>query len=223
MGSTIRFAFKGKSGKERKLSIDDRRMARAMRSLQDIPGQMLFQYLDGQGGLNAVTSNDVNAYIREASGGEFTSKGFRTWGGTVRALTLFAGRKAPDTDRMMRRACNEVIDEVATVWETPEPYVGKATFTRVSWRLGPKVAFQLILQNLGSRLVHCDLTRKNDWLSHGCNGLAKAALFSVLIRPAEAACSSPKVKSGTAEQMTEAPSFKYPDRIRHLSTTNELW
>lgn len=113
-GSTIRFAFKGKSGKEWKLSIADRRMARAMRSLQDIPGQMLFQYLDDQGGRNAVTSNDVNAYIREASGGEFTSKDFRTWGGTVRALTLFAGRKVPDTDRMMRRACNEVIDEVAT-------------------------------------------------------------------------------------------------------------
>lgn len=112
-GSMIRFAFKGKSGKEWNLSIADRRMARAMRSLQDIPGQMLFQYLDDQGGRTAVTSNDVNAYIREASGGEFTSKDFRTWGGTVRALTLFAGREVPDTDRLIKRACNEVIDQVA--------------------------------------------------------------------------------------------------------------
>ncbi|PWK69936.1 DNA topoisomerase IB [Aminobacter sp. AP02] len=112
-GSTIRFAFKGKSGKEWKLSIVDRRMARVIRSLQDIPGQMLFQYLDDQGGRASVTSNDVNSYIREASKGEFTSKDFRTWGGTVRALTLFAARDVPATDRAIRRACNEVIDQVA--------------------------------------------------------------------------------------------------------------
>ena len=112
-GSTIRFAFKGKSGKEWKLSIVDRRMARAMRTLQDIPGQMLFQYLDDQGSRTSVTSNDVNGYIRQSSGGGFTSKNFRTWGGTVRALTLFAAREAPDTDRAIKRVCNEVIDQVA--------------------------------------------------------------------------------------------------------------
>ncbi|MDQ2632441.1 MAG: DNA topoisomerase IB, partial [Pseudomonadota bacterium] len=83
-GAKLRFAFKGKSGKEWKLKLVDRRMAKIMRSIQELPGQHLFQYINGGGVRRPVTSQDVNDYIREAGGGaDFSSKHFRTWGGTV--------------------------------------------------------------------------------------------------------------------------------------------
>lgn len=112
-GAKLRFAFKGKSGKEWKLRLVDRRMARIMRSIQELPGQHLFQYINGGGERRAVNSQDVNDYIREAAGSELSSKDFRTWGGTVRALSLFAQVPVPDSKAGIARAMNVVIDEVA--------------------------------------------------------------------------------------------------------------
>jgi len=112
-GARLRFAFKGKSGKEWKLKLVDRRMARIIRTIQELPGQRLFQYLDETGERRAVTSQDVNDYIRAATGGDFSSKHFRTWGGTVRALSLFSEVPLPDTKAGAARAMNIVIDEVA--------------------------------------------------------------------------------------------------------------
>jgi DNA topoisomerase-1 len=88
-------------------------MAKIIRSIQELPGQHLFQYINGGGERRAVRSQDVNDYIREASGGDFSSKHFRTWGGTVRALSLFAEAPLPDTKAGAARAMNIVIDEVA--------------------------------------------------------------------------------------------------------------
>ena len=81
-GSRIRFAFKGKSGKQWKLDLVDRRIVRTVRQVQELPGQQLFQYLDENGERRSVSSQDVNDYLREAMGADFTSKHFRTWGGT---------------------------------------------------------------------------------------------------------------------------------------------
>ena len=88
-GSMLRFRFKGKSGKEWRLKVTDRRIAKIVKQAQDPPGQQLFQYLDEAGDRRGVSSTDVNAYIREAAGGPFSSKHFRTWGGTVLALMRF--------------------------------------------------------------------------------------------------------------------------------------
>lgn len=85
------FEFTGKSGKVHATGFDDRRLARVVKACQDLPGQRLFQYLDEDGQRHAVESADVNAYIREALGDDFSAKDFRTWAGTVaaaRALTL---------------------------------------------------------------------------------------------------------------------------------------
>ena len=112
-GAKLRFAFKGKSGKEWRLQLVDRRMAKVMRSIQDLPGQHLFQFLDEDGERRRIGSQDVNAYLREASGADFSSKHFRTWGGTVRALTLFADTPLPETKAATARAMNEIIDAVA--------------------------------------------------------------------------------------------------------------
>ncbi|GAA2835659.1 DNA topoisomerase-1 [Aminobacter aminovorans] len=112
-GSTLRFAFKGKSGKEWRLRLVDRRMAKVVRGIQELPGQTLFQYLDDVGARAPISSQDVNDYIRAAAGAAFSSKHFRTWGGTVRALTLFAQTPVPESERARARACNKVIDDVA--------------------------------------------------------------------------------------------------------------
>jgi DNA topoisomerase-1 len=112
-GARLRFRFKGKSGKEWNLQVTDRRIARIVKGAQDLPGQHLFQYLDDDGERRRVSSGDVNAYIREAAGGAFSSKHFRTWGGTVRALQLFAELEPPATKRGLAVATNQVIDEVS--------------------------------------------------------------------------------------------------------------
>jgi DNA topoisomerase-1 len=83
-GQTVTFAFRGKSGVRHRIDVRDRRLARIVRRLQDLPGQELFCYLEGEQ-TPAVDSADVNAYLREIAGEDFTAKDFRTWAGTVLA------------------------------------------------------------------------------------------------------------------------------------------
>ena len=85
-GNELRFNFKGKSGKVWRLTVKDRRIARIVRSVQDLPGQQLFQYVDDAGAICSVDSTDVNDYLREISGGDVSAKDFRTWTGTVLAV-----------------------------------------------------------------------------------------------------------------------------------------
>ncbi|HYT89039.1 MAG TPA: hypothetical protein VEL76_10045, partial [Gemmataceae bacterium] len=84
-GETVHFAFRGKSGVRHRIDVHDRRLARVVRRCRDLPGHELFQYLDEQGRTRAIDSADVNDYLREAAGEEFTAKDFRTWAGTVLA------------------------------------------------------------------------------------------------------------------------------------------
>lgn len=82
-GAKLHFRFRGKSGKEHDIPIEDRRVAPIIRKLQELPGQEIFQYLDEEGERHQVTSEDVNDYLHEIAGEVFTAKDFRTWAGTV--------------------------------------------------------------------------------------------------------------------------------------------
>ena len=82
-GSEVRFQFTGKSGKQWSLAMRDRRVARIVRACQELPGQDLLQYFDENKELRAVSSGDVNAYLREIAGSDITAKDFRTWAGTM--------------------------------------------------------------------------------------------------------------------------------------------
>src|SRR5688572_22519606 len=99
-GTAVRFRFRGKSGQTHEVGLRDRRLAGVVRRCQELPGQELFQFVDEDGEVRDVASDDVNEYIREASGGEYTAKDFRTWAGTVlayralRALQPGAGERA---------------------------------------------------------------------------------------------------------------------------------
>ena len=112
-GSRIRFRFRGKSGKEWDLRLTDRRVARVIRNLQDIPGQHLFQYLDEDGTRRAITSGEVNDYLRRISGRDVSAKDFRTWTGTVLAALALAECAREDSRAACDRTLRGVIDEVA--------------------------------------------------------------------------------------------------------------
>lgn len=88
-GGTMRFKFKGKSGQQQDIELEDPRIAKIVKRCRDIPGWELFQYLDEAGEQCRVTSTDVNNYIREVTGEDFTAKDFRTWGGTGWAALVF--------------------------------------------------------------------------------------------------------------------------------------
>ncbi|MDQ6436697.1 DNA topoisomerase IB [Mesorhizobium sp. LHD-90] len=112
-GSRLRFGFKGKSGKEWRIQLIDRRMAKIIRRVQELPGQQLFQYVDADGERRRLGSQDINDYIRAACGQDFTSKHFRTWGGTIHAASLFAETPVPEAAATRKRVMNTVIDMVA--------------------------------------------------------------------------------------------------------------
>jgi len=119
-GSTVRFRFKGKGGKEWDLGLRDRRVATIIRKVQDLPGQQLFQYLDEAGGRCRVTSTEVNDYLREISGRAVTAKDFRTWTGTVLAAMALAASEAADSEAAAKRNVRDAIATVAaTLGNTP--------------------------------------------------------------------------------------------------------
>ena len=111
-GTELRFGFKGKSGKTWRLSLRDRRVASVVRSCQELPGQHLFQYVDEEGRPLAVTSADVNDYLREITGREITAKDFRTWADTVLAAASLAQvepfESAADATRNLRKVVLQV-------------------------------------------------------------------------------------------------------------------
>lgn len=112
-GTALTFAFKGKSGVEHEVRLRDRRLARVVRSLQDLPGQQLFKYREADGTLCPITSDDVNAYIREAMGEGFSAKDFRTWAGTVSAARALREMEAPTSPTDAKRKITVCVKAVA--------------------------------------------------------------------------------------------------------------
>jgi DNA topoisomerase-1 len=108
----VHLVFRGKSGISQRIPITDKAVARLVIRCQDIPGQELFQWLDENGERRRIDSNDVNDYLREASGGDFTAKDFRTWFATVDALECLRSRSAGN-EREAKRHTVEAIAEVA--------------------------------------------------------------------------------------------------------------
>ncbi|MCW5695336.1 MAG: DNA topoisomerase IB [Bauldia sp.] len=130
-GDELRFLFRGKSGKAWSLRLRDRRLARIVRQCQELPGQHLFQYRAEDGSFRAVTSTDVNAYLREATGRDVTAKDFRTWHGTVMVAEALARMPPPATVRegksVLRNAVAEAADRLGnTVTICRQSYVHPA-------------------------------------------------------------------------------------------------
>lgn len=112
-GSTIRFSFKGKSHKEWRVAIFDRRVGRIIRACQELPGQHLFQYRDDSGALRSVASEEVNDYLRRAAKRPVSAKDFRTWGGTVLCGLALSLAPPAQTERHLRKQLASAIRAVS--------------------------------------------------------------------------------------------------------------
>jgi DNA topoisomerase-1 len=112
-GSTVRFEFKGKSGVQHAIDVNDRRLAKIVKASRDLPGYELFQYVDGDGAARTVDSGDVNEYLHEITGEHFTAKDFRTWAGTVMACVMLRTFEAFGSDTQAKKNVVEAIKSVA--------------------------------------------------------------------------------------------------------------
>ncbi|HLL22063.1 MAG TPA: hypothetical protein VK427_08025 [Kofleriaceae bacterium] len=111
-GSTIELAYRAKGGIQRHIKMTDRRLANIVRRCQELPGQRLFQYLEGDE-IRHVTSTDVNDYFREVTGGPFTAKDYRTWAATLGAALLLCTLEHPGNEKKCKRCINGVLESVA--------------------------------------------------------------------------------------------------------------
>jgi DNA topoisomerase I len=112
-GSEVRFRFRGKGGIMHEVGLRDRRLASIVRRCQELPGQDLFQYVDEEGVNRNVTSDDVNEYLRDISGGDFTAKDFRTWAGTLLAYRALRALQPEDHGTAARKNVAEAMKVTA--------------------------------------------------------------------------------------------------------------
>lgn len=116
-GGVVEFSFRAKGGKPYRAALRDRRLATIVKRCRDIPGQRLFQYIDERGRYRPITSSDVNAYIRRATGHAFTAKSFRTWAGTLGAALLLwdcpAATSARESEKVIRTAIVKVSEQLS--------------------------------------------------------------------------------------------------------------
>jgi DNA topoisomerase I len=173
-GRKVKMRFKGKSGVEHEVVITDRTLRRLVRQLQELPGQSLFQFMNGDGNPHPITSTDVNNYIREVAGGEFTAKHFRTWGASVLAFEQMLNHK-----QTARISVNTMIEPVAealgnTVAISRKAYVHPALVEAVKER--PR-----------DPLGGIERPRARKWLSECEVGLMRFLAKTKVRKPAAAA------------------------------------
>jgi DNA topoisomerase-1 len=111
--STVTFNFQGKSGVEHTIDLQDRRLARIVERCRDLPGYELFQYLDNEGDRHSIDAADVNDYVREIAGDDFTAKDFRTWAGTVLACEMLRQAEPADSQTQAKKNVVAAIKTVA--------------------------------------------------------------------------------------------------------------
>jgi DNA topoisomerase-1 len=111
-GTTVHFEFVGKSGIKHRIDVHDRRLANIVKGCQELPGQVLFEYVDGAG-VHSLTSGDVNRYLSTVTGTDFTAKDFRTWAGTVLAAVALGGAEPANSAAQAKRSIAAAIDAVA--------------------------------------------------------------------------------------------------------------
>jgi DNA topoisomerase I len=133
--------FRGKGGIEHEIAIDDKRLVRLVRRCHELPGQRVFQYLDGSGERHPIDSDQVNSYLKDAMGDDFTAKDFRTWGATIRAIAILHSTPLPDpaSEQALKACIVETVRQVAIdLRNTPavcrKSYINPLVFA--AWRSG---------------------------------------------------------------------------------------
>ncbi len=140
-GGALRLAFRGKRGVAHEIAIGNRRLAAIVRHCHQLPGQRLFQFIDGSGLTRPVNSDQVNEYLREAMGADFTAKDFRTWGATARCAELLGRTPLPErrSERALKACETEVVRRVASELRNTPAVCRKSYINPVAfhcWRSG---------------------------------------------------------------------------------------
>ncbi len=112
-GGNVKFTFKGKKGIEHKINLQSKRLAKLVQRCKEIPGKELFQYYDHEGKPRPIDSGMINRYIKDASGGDFTAKDFRTWAGTLNILHALGGMNKSESDKDMKKNILSALDKVS--------------------------------------------------------------------------------------------------------------
>jgi len=183
-GEKIQFSFRGKSGVTHDIEVVDRRLARIVKRSRDLPGYRLFQYVAADGRRRSIDSSDVNDYLREISGQDFTAKDFRTWSGSLLAAGALARQATPPSKTGMQRV------EAAAVKEVAEELGNTPAVCRKSY-IHPAV-FEAFEDGTLLPLLRPKRRGKAGTASHG--GLRQAE--SQLIRLLKSAAHGTKRKAG---------------------------
>ena len=112
-GATVKFCFRGKKGVEHSISLHSKKLSKIVHQCREIPGKELFQYIDEEGKRQSIESGMVNEYIKEIAGGEFTAKDFRTWCGSIAALTAIKEAGSFENEKEAKKKVVEVLDKVS--------------------------------------------------------------------------------------------------------------
>ena len=155
-GATVKLDYRGKSGKQQRVTINDRTLAGIVKRCQDLPGQQLFQYVADDGEPRRVGSSDVNAYIQEAMGNEFSAKHFRTWGASVIAFEMIVRTRTPLT-------LKAVLEPVAAALGNT-PAISRKSYVH------PKL-LELVTSGQALELAGTPLPRPTKWLTNVERGL----------------------------------------------------
>lgn len=155
-GPRFELSYRGKSGIERRIQVTDRKLARVVRECHDLPGKRLFEYVDDDGHVRPVTSQDVNDYLRENSGGGFTAKDYRTWAATMSAALLLSALDYPGSERACKKCVKAVLEQVADrLGHTP-------TICRTSY-VHPRLIEDFTANRLATTLVPLVRRRLRGW------------------------------------------------------------
>jgi len=163
-GSEVKFHFRGKSGIDHAIKVHDKRLARIIKRIRDLPGQELFQYVDDEGQRHAISSGDVNEYLQDLTGESYTAKDFRTWSGTVLAALALHEFEKFESEAQAKRNVVQAIEMAAMKLGNTPTICRKCYVHPVIIESYLKGSLQLTLKNdiSGQKSAHLCLTAEEQ-------------------------------------------------------------
>jgi DNA topoisomerase I len=166
-GDTIKIEFRGKKGVMQEITLRDRRLAKIIKSCRDIPGHELFQFYDDEGNRHVIDSGDINDYLHEVCGQEFSAKDFRTWAGTLHAFKVLSALPVPESEKEFRVKTAEVVKEVSKVLGNTPAVCRKYYIHPILFEsFGSGMLFDFIKKQLSDLNIEAELEHESILLAY---------------------------------------------------------